>query len=42
VKNGSFKGETKLKVNDLTSGNYLISIALENGEKVTEKLIIGK
>lgn len=42
VKNGSFKGETKVKVNDLTSGNYLISIALENGERVTEKLIIGK
>ncbi|WP_294284470.1 reprolysin-like metallopeptidase [uncultured Chryseobacterium sp.] len=42
VKGGSFKGETKVSVNDLVSGNYLITIILENGEKITEKLIVKK
>lgn len=42
VKNGSFKAETKIRVNDLTNGNYLINIVLDNGEKITDKLIIKK
>lgn len=42
VKEGSFKGETKVRVNDLINGNYLITVILENGEKITEKLIIKK
>ncbi|OPG95013.1 hypothetical protein B2I21_28410, partial [Chryseobacterium mucoviscidosis] len=42
IKEGSFKGETQVKVNDLMNGNYLISVIMENGEKVTEKLIIKK
>lgn len=42
IKNGNFKGETKIRVNDLINGNYLLSVVLENGEKVTEKLIIKK
>ncbi|MCS3871344.1 hypothetical protein J3D55_004260 [Chryseobacterium ginsenosidimutans] len=42
IKDGSFKGETKIRVNDLINGNYIISIVLENGEKVSEKLIIKK
>lgn len=42
VKEGNFKGETKVRVNDLINGNYLITVILENGEKITEKLIIKK
>jgi hypothetical protein len=42
IKEGSFKGETKIRVSDLINGNYIISIVLENGEKVSEKLIIKK
>lgn len=42
LKNGSFKSETKVQVSDLINGNYLITIVLENGEKITEKLIIKK
>ncbi|MFP3597975.1 reprolysin-like metallopeptidase [Chryseobacterium sp. SIMBA_029] len=42
VKSGSFKGETKVTVNNVSTGNYLISITLENGEKHSEKLIIKK
>jgi hypothetical protein len=42
IKEGSFKGEAKIRVNDLINGNYIISIVLENGEKVSEKLIIKK
>ncbi|KAA0130531.1 T9SS type A sorting domain-containing protein [Chryseobacterium sp. SN22] len=42
VRGGSFKGETKVRVNDLVNGNYLITVILENGEKITEKLIITK
>lgn len=42
IKNGSFKGETQVRVNDLINGNYLISIILDNGTKMTEKLIIKK
>ncbi|CAA7196381.1 reprolysin-like metallopeptidase [Chryseobacterium potabilaquae] len=40
LRNGTFKGETKLNVNELINGNYLISLDLDNGQKVTEKLII--
>ncbi|MFC3159303.1 T9SS type A sorting domain-containing protein [Chryseobacterium arachidis] len=42
LKNGNFKGETQVRVNDLMNGNYLISIVLDNGTKMTEKLIISK
>lgn len=42
VKNGSFKGETKINVSDLINGNYVISIIQENADKMTEKLIIKK
>ncbi len=42
VKEGNFKGETKVRVNDLINGNYLITVILENGERITEKLIIKK
>ncbi|CAA7390196.1 reprolysin-like metallopeptidase [Chryseobacterium fistulae] len=40
LRNGTFKGEIKLNVNELINGNYLISLDLDNGQKVTEKLII--
>lgn len=39
---GSFKGTTQVNVNNLTNGNYVISLLLENGEKLSEKLIIKK
>lgn len=42
VKSGNFKGETKIRVNDLINGNYLLTLILENGEKITEKLIVKK
>lgn len=42
VKTGNFQGETKVRVNDLTNGNYVISLVLDNGEKLSEKLIIKK
>lgn len=42
IKTGSFKGTTQVNVNNLLNGNYVISILLENGEKLSEKLIIKK
>ncbi len=42
IQAGSFKGTTKINVNGLTNGNYIISLLLENGEKISEKLIIKK
>lgn len=42
LKNGSFKGETKIRLHELTTGNYLINVILDNGEKHSEKLIIKK
>jgi hypothetical protein len=42
VKTGNFQGETKVRVSDLANGNYVISLVLDNGEKLTEKLIIKK
>lgn len=42
VKNGNFKGEAKIRVSDLINGNYIISLVLDNGEKLSEKLIIKK
>ncbi len=42
IKTGSFKGTTQVSVNNLLNGNYVISVLLENGEKLSEKLIIKK
>ncbi|WP_029295816.1 reprolysin-like metallopeptidase [Chryseobacterium hispalense] len=42
LQTGSFKGTTQVNVNNLTNGNYVISLLLENGEKLSEKLIIKK
>lgn len=42
ISRGNFKGETDLRVHDLVNGNYIISIVLESGEKISEKLIIKK
>ncbi|SKB98537.1 Por secretion system C-terminal sorting domain-containing protein [Soonwooa buanensis] len=43
VKSGSFSGnESKIKLNNLSNGNYIIQLQLENGEKLSEKLIIKK
>lgn len=42
IKTGSFKGTTQVNVNNLLNGNYVISVLLENGEKLSEKLIIKK
>jgi hypothetical protein len=42
IETGSFKGTTQVNVNNLLNGNYVISVLLENGEKLSEKLIIKK
>lgn len=42
LQTGSFKGATQVNVNSLMNGNYVISLILENGEKISEKLIIKK
>ncbi|SMP16725.1 reprolysin-like metallopeptidase [Chryseobacterium profundimaris] len=42
IQAGSFKGTTQVNVNNLMNGNYVISLILENGEKISEKLIIKK
>lgn len=42
IKTGSFKGTTQVSVNNLLNGNYVISVLLDNGEKLSEKLIIKK
>ncbi|AZA88192.1 T9SS C-terminal target domain-containing protein [Chryseobacterium shandongense] len=42
IKTESFKGTTQVNVNNLLNGNYVISVLLENGEKLSEKLIIKK
>ena len=39
---GSFSGESKIDVRSLTNGNYILSMILNNGEKVSEKFIIKK
>lgn len=42
VKTGVFKGNTQVGVSNLMNGNYVISLILDNGEKLSEKLIIRK
>ena len=39
VKNGNSKFNEQINIEGLTSGNYVIQIQTENGEKFTEKLI---
>jgi hypothetical protein len=39
VKNGTTKFSEQINIESLTSGNYIIQIEIENGKKVTEKLI---
>ncbi|WP_396179422.1 T9SS type A sorting domain-containing protein [Flavobacterium sp.] len=39
VKNGNSKFNEQINIESLTSGNYIIQIETENGEKFTEKLI---
>lgn len=39
---GNFAGETKIDVRTLTSGNYLLTLVLDGGEKISEKFIIKK
>jgi len=42
ITRGNFRGETKIKVNGLLNGNYIISVVLDNGERFSEKLMIKK
>ena len=39
IKNGKSKFSEQVNIESLTSGNYIIQIETENGEKFTEKLI---
>lgn len=39
---GNFAGETKIDVRSLTNGNYVLTMILDNGEKISEKFIIKK
>lgn len=39
IKNGKSKFSEQINIESLTSGNYIIQIETENGEKFTEKLI---
>ena len=39
VKNGNAKFNEQINIESLTSGNYIVQIETENGEKFTEKLI---
>lgn len=39
VKNGNSKFNEQINIENLTSGNYIIQIETENGERFTEKLI---
>lgn len=40
IKKGNVKGDSKIKLNGFKSGNYIIVVELEGGEKYSEKLII--
>jgi len=42
VKKGNFRGAVKIQVNDLPAGGYLVSIAVKNGVKHVEKIIINR
>lgn len=42
IQTGGFTGTAQVNVNSLMNGNYVISLLLDNGEKISEKLIIKK
>ncbi|KUJ57107.1 reprolysin-like metallopeptidase [Chryseobacterium aquaticum] len=42
VKSGEIKGNTKIRTDEFQTGNYIITIQLQNGEIYNEKLIIKK
>ncbi len=42
IKQGNVSGETKIRLDGFQTGNYIINVELENGEKHSEKLIVKK
>lgn len=42
VKAGDIKGDTKIRTDEFQTGNYVITVQLQNGEIYNEKLIIKK
>lgn len=42
IQTGGFTETAQVNVNSLMNGNYVISLLLDNGEKISEKLIIKK
>ena len=42
VKKGNLATDGKIGLEKISSGNYILSVELKNGEKFSEKLIIKK
>jgi len=42
VKTANVRPQQKINISELSVGNYILTLELKNGEKITEKLLIRK